>query len=70
MTVFLALQKFFSFMRFHLLTVVLSTYSIGVLFNMSFLCQLVQDFSFYQIQCIWPYAEVFDPFGVEFCAGW
>jgi hypothetical protein len=22
---------------------------------------------FYQLQCVWFYVEVFDPFGVEFC---
>ena len=29
----------------------------------------VSHFLFYEVHCTWFYLEVFDPFGVEFCAG-
>jgi len=66
-----ALQKLFGFMKSHLVIVELNACANGVLFGLS----LPSEFKaipcslFYQVQRIWFYVEVFDPFGVEFYAG-
>lgn len=66
-------HNIFSFMRCLLSVVCLSACGICVLFRMSFLWLRGQDYSlllFYQIQCVWLYVEVLDPFVIEFCAQW
>ena len=72
MTVSLSMQKIFSFMRSRSLTVELSVCANDVLFQKIFSCtnvfKAISHFLFYQVQHIWFYVEVFDPFGVEFLA--
>lgn len=55
-----------------MLTGGLSACAIGVLLTMSFPASKLKTsphFLILQVQCIWFYVEVFDPFGAEFCAG-
>jgi hypothetical protein len=40
-----------------------------VLFRKSFPVPMSSKLFFNQVQCIWFYVEVFDPFGAEFCRG-
>ena len=70
MTVSFALQKILSFRRSHLLFLSVSVL-LGLYLGSGLLCQCVQvyfPFLFYKVQCGWFYVEVFDPFGLEFCA--
>ena len=71
LTVSFALQKLFSFRRSHLLIVSLSVCAAGVLFRKWFpvpmRSSVLPTFS-YKVQCGWLYVEIFDPFGLEFCA--
>lgn len=60
---------FFSLMRSHLSVAGCTSCEIGVLFNMYKLKQAL-CFSLELFVTIRLYAEVFDPFGVEFCVWW
>ena len=73
LTVSFTLQKLFSLRRSHLLIVSLSVCATGVIFRMWFpVCanalKCTSHFVFYKVQCGWLYVEVFDSFGLEFCA--
>ena len=64
------IQKIFSFLKSHLVIVILDGCVISILFcsENSFLCQWVQDSSpprFYQIQCMWSDVKILYPFGFE-----
>lgn len=66
-----ALQQSF-FMRFHLLSVDLSVLTTGLFRKLSHVpvfSRLYPTVLFYGIHCIWTYAEVFDPLGLECCTG-
>jgi hypothetical protein len=65
--VFFAVQKCFSYMRSHLLITYLGACANSVLFNKF---KAIPQFLSYQIQWIWFYIEVSDPFAVEFWARW
>ena len=73
LTVSFTLQKLFGFMRVHYLIVHLSTcttiVSVQEDVSSANVSKTIPHFLFYQVQCIWFYVEVFDPFGLEFCAG-
>lgn len=60
-------------MRSHLFIVDFSACAIGVLFrkfvSYANLFEAVPHFLFYQVQCVWFYAKVFDPFEPDFYAG-
>lgn len=69
MTVPLAMQKLFSLMKSHLLTVHLSAGAVGILFRTSFpvpRSSKLPQFLFYKVKCIWFYVKLFDSLGVEF----
>ena len=73
LTMSFALQKLFSFRRSHLLIVSLSVCAAGVIFRkwfpVSMRSSVLPTFSsVYEVRCGWFYVEVFDPFGLEFCA--
>lgn len=60
MTVPLAVQKLFSLMKSHLLTVHLSAGAVGVLFRTSFpvpRSSKLPQFLFYKVKCIWFYVK-------------
>lgn len=64
--VFFTILKIFCFMRSHLLIAVLSA---CVLFRVAFpvpVTSRLSHFLFFEIWCVWSYAEVLDPFEVEF----
>ena len=67
LTVSFALQKLFSFRRSHLLIVSLSVCAAGVIFRKWFPVPMHSSvlLTFSSIRL---YIEVFDPFGLEFCA--
>ena len=62
------LQKYFGFMRFHLLIFILSAYAVSVLFTKSFPVSLSSRPLFCHTEHTWPYIEVCDPSEVEPCA--
>ena len=71
LTVSFDLQKLLSFRRSHLLLVALSVCATEVIFRKWFPVPMRSStsyFLFYKVQCGWLYVEVFDPFGLEFCA--
>ena len=67
----LAIQKLFSFMKSYLLMFFVSVLLVSCSESLSCasVFKTLPYFLFYQIQGIWPYVEVLDPFRVEFCAG-
>ena len=69
MTVSIAKQKFFSFMRSHLLIIDLSACSNSILFRKSFPLSMNSGLfpSSLQAQCIWFYIEVFDVWSWILC---
>ena len=70
LTMSFALQKIFSSRRSHLLiisvSVLLGLYLENALLSNVFKC--ISHFLFCEVHCGWIYIEVFDPFGLEFCA--
>lgn len=72
MVVSFGVQKVRSFMASHQL-VVLSMHVISILFRKSFpvpmSLRIFSTFSSMRFTGMWPYVEVLDQFGVEFCEG-
>ena len=73
LTVSFALQKLLSFRRSHLLIVALSVVATGFLFRKwssvpMHSSKCTSHFLFYEVQCSCLYVDIFDPFGLEFCA--
>ena len=70
LTVSFALQKLLNFRRFHLLIV--SLCATGVIFrkwsHVPMRSSVLPTFSSIRLSVIGFYVEVFDPFGLEFCA--